>query len=106
MAGKTFSFGAGGSDLWILKLDRSGNVVWQKTYGGEKNDYASSIRQTTDKGYIVAGCTYSFGAGGSDLWILKLDRSGNVVWQKTYGGEKVIVLCLFTRFNRQPMVGM
>jgi len=61
-----------------LKLDSSGNVIWQKTYGGTYNDYASSIEQTTDGGYIVAGWTLSFGAGLGDLWVLKIDSSGNI----------------------------
>ncbi|MEJ2695449.1 MAG: hypothetical protein P8013_02260 [Candidatus Sulfobium sp.] len=87
MAGDTVSFGAGDNDIWILKLDPSGNVSWQKTYGGSGYDDVYSIRQTSDGGYIVAGDTESFGAGNSDIWILKLDPSGNVSWQKTYGGS-------------------
>jgi hypothetical protein len=88
VAGATDSFGKGFSDLWVLKLDSSGNVQWQKTYGGADWDEASSIEQTSDGGYIVAGETDSFGAGRDDLWILKLDSSRNVQWQKTYGGAK------------------
>ena len=90
IAGYTYSFGAGAGDSWVLKLDSSGNVVWQKTYGGNENDGGTSIQQTTDGGYIVAGGTSSFGAGaGGDSWVLKLDSSGNVVWQKTYGGSEL-----------------
>ena len=85
VAGWTSSFGAGGTDAWVLKLDASGTVVWQKTYGGSGDDFAKSIRQTPDGGYIVAGWTTSFGAGSNDAWVLKLDSSGGVVWQKTYG---------------------
>ena len=87
VAGETKSFGAGRRDAWVLKLKSDGSVQWQKTYGGEDDDFATSIRQTPDGGYIVAGCTYSFGAGEGDFWVLKLDGSGNVVWQKTYGGS-------------------
>jgi hypothetical protein len=86
VAGWTISFGAGGADVWVLKLDGSGNVTWQKTYGGAGTDWATSIQQTSDGGYIVAGVTGSFGAGSGDVWVLKLDGSGNVTWQKTYGG--------------------
>jgi hypothetical protein len=86
VAGYTQSFGAGFTDFWALKLDASGQVVWQKTYGGGNDEVANSIQQTSDGGYIVAGWTRSFGAGGPDLWALKLDASGQVVWQKTYGG--------------------
>jgi len=86
VAGETASFGAGDYDLWVLKLDSNGNVQWQKTYGGPYWDIAYSIQQTADGGYIVAGWTASFGAGLSDLWVLKLDPNGDVQWQKTYGG--------------------
>jgi hypothetical protein len=86
VAGWTLSFGAGGLDFWVLKLDASGQVQWQKTYGGGYSDVARSIQQTSDGGYIVAGWTLSFGAGNYDVWVLKLNASGNVVWQKTYGG--------------------
>jgi len=88
VAGFTGSFGAGGYDFWVLKLDSSGNITWQKTYGGSSYEYANSIEQTSDGGYIIAGYTSSFGAGSQDMWILKLDSSGNVTWQKTYGGSE------------------
>ncbi|MGR3309663.1 MAG: hypothetical protein ACUZ77_02710 [Candidatus Brocadiales bacterium] len=89
VAGGTSSFGAGfGVDFWVLKLDANGIVQWQKTYGGGGFDVASSIQQTSDGGYIVAGGTGSFGAGRfSDIWVLKLDANGIVQWQKTYGGD-------------------
>jgi hypothetical protein len=86
VAGEAYSFGAGGSDACVLKLDGDGNVQWQKTYGGSNLDSASSIQQTSDSGYIVAGQTGSFGAGFYDAWVLKLDGDGYVQWQKTYGG--------------------
>ncbi len=85
VCGTTNSSGAGGSDLWVLKLDAEGNVLWQKTYGGSGNDEGRTIRTAPDGGYIVAGKTTSFGAGGADLWVLKLDENGTVMWQKTYG---------------------
>jgi hypothetical protein len=88
VAGYTVSFGAGECDMWVLKLDENGNVVWQKAYGGQDAEGAMSVRQTADGGYIVAGATrFSFGAGIWDMLILKLDSSGNVSWSKTYGGE-------------------
>ena len=63
MAGHTTSFGAGGSDAWVLKLDASGKLTWQKTYGGSLDEYARAIQQTQDGGYIVAGDTYAFDPG-------------------------------------------
>jgi len=86
VAGTTWSFGAGYGDVWVLKLNGSGDVVWQKTYGGPERDEARAVAPTPDGGYVVAGATRSFGAGYVDAWVLKLDGSGNVVWQKAYGG--------------------
>ena len=86
VAGETNSYGWGGADAWVLKLDANGSILWQSAYGGARDEYANSVQSTADGGYIVAGYTSTFGAGGSDAWVLKLDGSGNVVWQKTYGG--------------------
>jgi hypothetical protein len=60
---------------------------WNKTYGGENNDYAGAMVQTSDGGYAIAGCTNSFGTGG-DCWLVKTDASGNMEWNKTYGGTE------------------
>jgi uncharacterized delta-60 repeat protein len=87
VAGNTQSFGAGVDDFWILKLNSDGTIAWQKTYGGTNTDWARSIQQTSDGGYIVAGETWSFGAGEWDYWVLKLNSDGTVAWQKTYGGS-------------------
>ena len=81
VAGVTYSFGAGGADFWVLKLDSKGDIEWQKTYGGSDGDWAWSIQQTSDGGYVVAG------AGWADFWVLKLDSKGDIEWQKTYGGS-------------------
>ena len=86
VAGVTLSFGAGETDAWVLKLRPDGTVEWQKAYGGIENDWAHAIQQTLDGGYIVAGEIWSFGAGASDIWTLKLRVDGTVEWQKTYGG--------------------
>ncbi len=74
-------------DVLALKLDSSGNIQWQKVYGGAKYDFANSILQATDGGYVLAGATMSFGAGDRDAWVLKLDQNGSIEWQKTYGGN-------------------
>lgn len=72
-------------DIWVLKLDFAGNIEWQRAYGGSSVDWATSIRQTSDGGYIVAGVTQSFGAGDYDYWILKLGTTGDIEWQRAYG---------------------
>src|SRR5207245_2905365 len=71
VAGGTAAAGAGGADAWVLKLDGSGNVAWQKAYGGGGGDSAYAVAPTADGGYVAAGTTASFGAGGADAWALK-----------------------------------
>jgi uncharacterized delta-60 repeat protein len=86
VAGYTGSFGAGGHDIFLIKTDANGNIIWAKTYGGTHYEYAFSVQQTSDGGYIMAGYTGSFGAGGWDIFLIKTDANGNVQWAKTYGG--------------------
>ena len=86
IAGYTESFGAGGSDFWLVKTDANGIMQWNKTYGGTGNDEARSLVATPDGGYGMAGRTESFGAGGYDFWLVKVDSSGNTQWNQTYGG--------------------
>jgi len=74
----------GNPHAWVLKLDSLGNVVWQKTYGGVGPDSASSVDQTTDGGYIVAGSFMNSTYSQSAPWVFKLDSTGNIVWQKTF----------------------
>ncbi len=87
------SISYGGKDCWIVKLDQSGNILWEKSYGGSDDDVARSIKQTSDGGFIVAGHTFSNDLdvtnnyGYSDIWILKIDISGNIIWEKSIGGS-------------------
>ncbi|MEO0139957.1 MAG: hypothetical protein ABIM88_00220 [candidate division WOR-3 bacterium] len=76
VAGYTESLGTGG-DFLVLKLDPSGNPSWTRTFGGTSSDLASSVIQTADGGYAVAGYTWSFSAGMEDFFVLRLDRNGN-----------------------------
>jgi hypothetical protein len=86
VVGSTASFGAGSSDIFLIKTDANGNIQWAKTYGGPGDDSVYSVQQTSDGGYIVAGSTYSFGAGSWDIFLMKTDANGNIQWAKTYGG--------------------
>lgn len=85
IAGNTGCYG-GNTDAWILKLNNKGKIEWQKTYGGAGANAVYSIQQTSDSGYIVAGFTNCFGAGGKDFWVIKLNSDGLIAWQKAYGG--------------------
>ncbi len=84
--GGTTSSGAGGADLFVIKTDVNGVIQWAKTYGGTNTDQGSSIKQTSDGGYIIGGYTKSFGAGQEDAWLIKTDSNGDTLWTKTYGG--------------------
>jgi len=98
LAGKTWSNDGdvseynGGSDAWVVKLNSSGDIEWQKCLGGIADDWANSIQQTTDGGFIVAGRALSNDGdvlgnhGGSDYWVVKLNSSGDIEWQKCLGG--------------------
>lgn len=89
--GNISSTALGVRDFWIVKLGNTGNIIWEKRFGGSIEDLAYSIAQTSDNGYIVAGSTNStdgnitFNNGQGDFWILKLDALGNLQWQKTLG---------------------
>ena len=83
----------GQRDFWIVKTNSQGTIEWEKTYGGSSYEIAYSIQQTSDNGYIVAGLTASDDGditeyfGNEDIWVIKLDGSGNLEWQKSYGDE-------------------
>ena len=86
----------GAIDIWIVKIDGSGNIMWQNTIGGAGDDFLISLKQTSDDGFIVGASSDSNisgdktenSRGGLDYWILKLNSSGNILWQKTYGGAQ------------------
>jgi hypothetical protein len=86
VAGVTHSFGAGGADAWLIKTDAYGDTLWTRTFGGDGLDAAYAVQQTTDGGYIVAGVTRSFGAGGADARLIKTDAYGDTLWTRTFGG--------------------
>jgi hypothetical protein len=87
IAGATTSFGAGEADVYVVKLDANANLQWTTTIGGKKEDVGTSLIQTSDGGYAIAGHTESFGAGEKDVYVVKLDASGNLQWTKTIGGK-------------------
>ncbi len=86
IAGKTYSFGSGMGDIYLIKTDFIGDTLWTKTYGGTGWDEGTSVQQTIDNGYIIAGTTTSFGAGGYDVYLIKTNENGDTLWTKTYGG--------------------
>ena len=95
VAGNHNNWGGYPFDAWIVKIDKDGNLQWQKCYGGSENDFAYDIQLTNDSGYIFCGESYSddgdvsghHGLGGNpDIWVVKIDNLGNLKWQKSMGG--------------------
>ena len=86
IAGFTKSVGSGEYDIYLIKADADGNMLWTQTYGGQERESGSSVCQTTDGGYIIAGYTKSFGAGASDVYLIKTNANGDTLWTGVYGG--------------------
>ncbi|MGB5293819.1 MAG: hypothetical protein WBP34_02605 [Thermoanaerobaculia bacterium] len=95
VAGITASFASGGDgdwDAWVMKLDSDGSVLWQRTYGGDKPEFAYSIRQTADGGYILIGTTQTFAppcgpfCSYTYTWVLRLQPDGSPVWTRVFPG--------------------
>lgn len=83
----------GESDVWLVKIDDNGELLWEKTYGGSGFDSARGVNLSTDGGFIINGNSKSIdadlsnNAGENDIWVIKTDNNGNMVWQKTFGGS-------------------
>ncbi|OQX54514.1 MAG: hypothetical protein B5M53_05715 [Candidatus Cloacimonas sp. 4484_209] len=86
ITGYTNSFGAGGYDVYLIRTDENGNILWTKTYGGTNDDAGRSVQECASGGFIIGGRTRSFGAGGHDVWLIRTDENGDTLWTKTYGG--------------------
>ena len=87
LTGSTASYGAGNGDVWVLKISDGGDVLWNITYGGPMNDVGRGIISTADGGFMVVGDTSSYGAGWSDVWLIKMDADGAASWNQTIGGS-------------------
>jgi len=88
IAGWTRSFGAENKDVCLIKTDASGDTTWTRTYGGPGDDGGYSVQQTSDGGFVIAGYTYSFGAGSSGAYLVKTNSTGDTLWTRTYGGTR------------------
>ncbi|MGZ3898870.1 MAG: T9SS type A sorting domain-containing protein [Bacteroidia bacterium] len=74
-------------NLYVMKTDNMGNLLWEKSFGGNKPEYSYNILSTSDGNYFIIGYSFSFNAGDMDVYLIKIDPSGNLLWQKTFGGS-------------------
>ncbi len=86
IVGYTMSFGRGREDVYLIRLDAGGDTVWTRTYGGTELDEGRAVCLTSDGYILVAGQTRSYGAGESDVYLLKIDAAGDTVWTRAFGG--------------------
>ena len=90
----------GGMDFWVLKLDQNGNIIWEQTYGGAEEDQVQGVMEASNGDILVAGGTRSTASGNKasdfngliDFWLVRLDPSGNMIWEKTYGGSGLEII--------------
>ena len=100
-------------DVWMIKLDPTGTIQWQKTIGGLGNDEALTVIRTTDKGYLIGANSDSPKSniksqdnfGSNDFWIIKLDEKGTVLWEKTIGGEQEEALKTIVETKNGYLIG-
>lgn len=85
--GSTFSYGAGGYDVYLLRLDSLGDTLWTKTYGDTAAEYGRDLQLTSDGGFVIVGSTNSHGTGKEDIYVLRTNSYGGLLWSKTYGGS-------------------
>ena len=104
--GLTTSYGHGNFDLWLIKLTADGTEQWNKTIGGTSNDEPKRFTKTVDDGYVIVGQTDA-DDGMGDLWVVKTDEDGDVLWQKTYGDSDVMEygVCVKTVSNGYIVLG-
>lgn len=86
LTGMTTSYGNGGTEAYIAKFSSIFDLNWTKTWGGASTDQPYSIAKTSDNGYVIAGKTNSFGAGNDDVFIVKYNSTGDILWDATWGG--------------------
>jgi len=94
------SFNHGHSDFWLIRTDSTGDILWEKTYGGSSGDFCSKILSSHDNSYYLLGnsmssdgnISYDPYPGSNDIWIVKIDSLGNILWDKIIGGEIIDVI--------------
>jgi hypothetical protein len=86
IVGGSYSYGPGPAAVWMLRIDSDGDTLWMKTYGGTDIDFGESVVATPDNGFFIVGRTYSYGVGSADVYLIRTDAQGNIIWTRAYGG--------------------
>jgi len=89
IVGETSSYGLGIQDIWLVKTDRDGDTLWTRTYGGNSWEEASSVIETSDQAYLIAGTSGS----NNNILLIKTDMNGDTLWTRTYGGDSMESAC-------------
>ena len=110
-ADKDVSKNNGAADIWILKVSKEGNLIWEKTIGGSSFEVAKAIYKTQDNGFLIAGSSRSLdngfqNKGQNDALILKIDENGNLLWQKTVGGSEIDFLYDVIELNNKSIIAV
>ncbi len=105
--GYSTSFSNGSRDFYLVKLDKTGNMIWQKTYGGEECDEGIAVIADSAGSYYIAGTSDSYGSGWEDALLIKTDTSGAVTWENSYGGDRPdFCNSLLFSHDGMPVIGM
>ncbi len=102
---------SGAADVWIVKFSSEGTLIWEKTIGGSSFDVARAIYKTQDNGFLIAGSSRSLdngfeNKGQNDALILKIDKNGNLLWQKTVGGSEIDFLYDIAELNNKSIIAV
>jgi putative intracellular protease/amidase len=89
VTGYTSSSGSGSKDVYVIRLDTKGKELWSKTFGGPSWDVGTALCESHDGNLYVGGYTHSFGEGEEDVYLIKIDKNGNKIWSRTFGGERL-----------------
>jgi hypothetical protein len=110
-ADKNVSKNNGAADIWVLKVSEEGTLLWEKTIGGTNFDAARAVSRTQDNGYLISGSSRSLdngfeNKGQNDALILKIDKNGNLLWQKTFGGSEIDFLYGVVELENTAIIGV
>ena len=108
---KNVSKNNGAADIWVLKVSEEGTLLWEKTIGGTNFDAARAVSRTQDNGYLISGSSRSLdngfeNKGQNDALILKIDKNGNLLWQKTFGGSEIDFLYGVVELENTAIIGV